>query len=595
MFPLKRKRVLSTLLCVALLQTACEAAPPTATSLFPATATPIARQNIVPVPKTTIELTLPTATQPPTPIPASATQPPTPEPTDMAAKTTTVPLETRIVAQPVFTSTPTSGFTQTIVISMIVSTGISNGVNLTTVVPYTVSNVPPPVSPVVLPEGTLNIALLGADTRPQQGGLNTDVIIVASIHPTLPVVTMLSIPRDTLVFVPGAGMRKVNTAFRFGGEKFGAEVFRQTLLYNFGINVDYYAMVNFRGVVNAVNALDGIDVVATCPLFQTFPKDPYYLATEGSTLTVTVPYTDTFTGEVWQPGTLVPTTTINISHAGRFHLNGQQALAFARARYGVPGGDVDRGRRTQQIIRATLSKLRHIGSITKIPELYSQFKENFKTDLTLDQIVNLARQSDRLDSVTFRSRYFDGVGMTAATLPVAGAVLIPNRDNIHSYVQQALSVPDNIRANEGVPVEFWNGTSYDGFDAAASDRLRELGFVVVQSRAVDLVTTTQVIDFSTTKKGSATPLLQRSFNLKPSQILSQPGEQPNGARYRIVAGKDFDPCYFSGYSFPRTTSGTTQPTTTTVTNTVTIVATTVVELPILPTLPPQPAPPTPAP
>jgi hypothetical protein len=128
---------------------------------------------------------------------------------------------------------------------------------------------PPPVPAIRLRAGTVNIALLGVDTRPLQGGRLTDVITLASIDPYAPAVTLLSIPRDTLVYVPGHRMDKVNTAFARG-----PEVFPQTIKYNFGLDVHYHAAVNLAGLVNAVDILGGLEIVATCPLYQIFPKDP---------------------------------------------------------------------------------------------------------------------------------------------------------------------------------------------------------------------------------------------------------------------------------------------------------------------------------
>jgi hypothetical protein len=223
-----------------------------------------------------------------------------------------------------------------------------------------------------------------------------------------------------------------------------------------------------------------------------------------------------------------------------------QALAFARARYGVPGGDLDRGRRAQRVIRAVLSKARQTGSITQIPELHAQFERNLRTDLVLTDLLSLATQVERIDEFAFRNRFLDGVGMTPVTLPVVGSVLIPNRANMTGYVQRALFVNENVRANESVPVEFWNGTTREDFAVAATDRLRELGFAVVDVQQVEALSKTQIIDFTSTSKGSALPLLQRSFGISDKQITAQPQELPNGARYRIIASDDFDPCYFQG-------------------------------------------------
>lgn len=399
--------------------------------------------------------------------------------------------------------------------------------------------VPPPVAPVVLPEGTINIALLGVDTRPSLGFANTDVIIIASINPDVPAVTLLSIPRDTLVYIPGWRSHKVNTAFARGGP----DLFKQTIKYNFGINVDYYAMVNFSAVVRAVNTLGGVQIVATCPLFHQFPKDPYYMADPASPMTVTAPYTDTFTGEVWEPGTAVPLQTINIPRPGIYTLDGLEALAYVRARYGVPGGDIDRGRREQRLIRAMFNKLRQLDMITKVPELYAQFEQQVKTDLTLENMLYLATLAPRFEDAIIRSRFIDGGGLRGATLPQVGSVLIPDRETMQPYIQQVLRVALNQRPNEGIPIEVWNATGDPNFGIVAADRLGDLGFRIAEIRNVEeRVAKTQIIDFTTTKKGSALPLLQRTFNIKDDAISEQP--TADGPRYRIIVGPDFNPCYY---------------------------------------------------
>lgn len=399
--------------------------------------------------------------------------------------------------------------------------------------------VPPPVAPVVLPAGTINIALLGVDTRPNLGLANTDVIIIASINPDVPAVTLLSIPRDTLVYIPGWRSHKVNTAFARGGP----DLFKQTIKYNFGINVDYYAMVNFSAVVRAVNTLGGVQIVATCPLFHQFPKDPYYMADPASPMTVTAPYTDTFTGEVWEPGTAVPLQTINIPRPGIYTLDGLEALAYVRARYGVPGGDIDRGRREQRLIRAMFNKLRQLDMIAKVPELYAQFQQQVRTDLTLENMLYLATLAPRFEDAIIRSRFIDGGGLRGATLPQVGSVLIPDRETMQPYIQQVLRVALNQRPNEGIPIEVWNATGDPNFGIVAADRLGDLGFRIAEIRNVEeRVAKTQIIDFTTTKKGSALPLLQRTFNINDDAISEQP--TADGPRYRIIVGPDFNPCYY---------------------------------------------------
>ena len=482
-------------------------------------------------------------------VPSATLEPtPTAAPTDTPQPTATpVPqpvLPHKQVPQP--SGEGTTGFAP----SMSVVSTLSDGVTVTNQVgiPDYLLPVPARAPLIDLPPNTINIGLLGIDTRPKSGGKNTDVIIIASINPDVPAITLLSIPRDTLVWIPGWRSHKINTSFARS-----PDVFKQTVLYNFGINVDYYAVVNFSAVVNAVNTLDGIDVVATCPLFHIFPKDPYFFSDPANPNIVTRPYVDTFTGEEWVVGQPVPTTTINIPVPGVYTLYGMQALAFSRARYGVPGGDIDRGRREQMVIRAILSKARQIGSFTKIPELYGQFQENVQTDLSLTDILALAGFAANLenDDLIIRSRYIDQGGLSGSLLPVVGSVLIPNRQTMLPYLQQTLNVALNQKPTDGVPVELVNGYGNEGFGAAAAYRLRELGFNVVSiTQSEERLAKTQVVDFTTTQKGSAIPLLKRTFNIKDSQIITEPvaGAAPDAPKYRILAGRDFQTCYYNSPS-----------------------------------------------
>jgi anionic cell wall polymer biosynthesis LytR-Cps2A-Psr (LCP) family protein/uncharacterized protein YraI len=393
--------------------------------------------------------------------------------------------------------------------------------------------IPPPSRPIKLPEGTLNIALLGVDKRPSRSFNNTDVIIIASINLEVPAVTMLSIPRDTYVFVPGSGMRKVNTAFAIGGP----DLFKQMIKYNFGLIIDNYALVNFTGVVHAVDVFGGIDIIATCPLSHAFPKDPYYM---GDVNIVRQDYVDTFSGEVWKAGTKVPRLVIDIPKPGIYSLDGLQALAFVRARKGIPGGDVDRGRREQRVVRALLAKAREVGSLSKLTELYGKLKDDIETDMTLETILKFASAVDRLGDTIIRSRYITGYDANGAALEGAPEPGLSRQQ----YIEKALNVALNQRVNEGIPIAILNGTNDIGFVAAASDRLKELGFIVTDIKPAEKpYQTSIVLDHTTTQKGSALPLLRRTFDINNRDIISQPS--PDGPRYTVIVGADFNTCYYS--------------------------------------------------
>jgi anionic cell wall polymer biosynthesis LytR-Cps2A-Psr (LCP) family protein/uncharacterized protein YraI len=393
------------------------------------------------------------------------------------------------------------------------------------------SAAPAPV--ITLPEGTINVALLGVDKRPNRNFNNTDVIILASINPDIPSVTLLSVPRDWPAYIPGVGVNKINTAYGSGG----ADLFKATILHNFGLKLDYYVLVNFEGLVHAVDTLDGIDVIATCRLYHVFPRDPYYM---GNPYVVAQDYTDTFTGEVWKRGSRVPTTSIDIPQAGIYTLNGLQALAFVRARYGIPGGDVDRGRREQRVSRALFSKAKQLNAIPKIPELLDQFSKYVKTDMPIDKVLYFMSIADRFDDLMIRSRFLDPGGANGAVLDLGEE---QTTGTWQAMIQDMLNVALNQRPNDGIPIEVWNGTNDPGFGSAAADRLNELGFHITAIKAADkLYDRTVVVDHTTTKKGSAVPLLLRTFGIRQQNVIADP--QKDGPRYVIIVGPDFKTCYY---------------------------------------------------
>ena len=395
--------------------------------------------------------------------------------------------------------------------------------------------IPRPAPLAKLPASTINVALIGIDTRPTAPFKNTDVIVIASINPDAPAVTLLAIPRDTQVYIPGYAFTKINQAYALGGFR----AFTNTIRYNFGIDIHHYVMVNFGAVVNVVNILGGIDVVATCPLQQMFPKDPYYF---GDPYWVGRTYTDTFTGEVWKAGTRVPTMTIDIPKPGIYTLDGIHALAFARARYGVPGGDLDRGRREQRVIRGIYAKAKQASVIAKLPALYSQFRQDVVTDLTISDLLDYVGLAGKIDDTIIRSRSLDATGGAGTILP-DGSIAEAASYNYAARIEQMLTVALNQRPNDGVPIEVVNGTGDPAFGLVAADRLIELGLRVVSvTSTARHYTQTVLTDYTTSKKGSLVPLLQRTLKIQVKNVIAQP--KSTGPRYRIVVGDDFNSCYY---------------------------------------------------
>ena len=254
------------------------------------------------------------------------------------------------------------------------------------------------------PDGQVRILVLGSDARPT-GGFRTDIIMLVTINPKQGTATVLSLPRDLWVDLPGWGANRVNTAMVYGGFSLMAS----TLESNLGVRPTNYIMTTFNGFTQIIDSLGGVDVTAS------------------KTLTDKC----SFTGSGYC--TVKPGVT---------HMNGTYALWYVRSRYST--SDFDRERRSQEVLQALFSKLMNVNAITRIPEMYEIYRKNVETNLSLADIVGLAPVATSLisDPAKIR-RYSVGPGQVADwVVPGSGAmVLLPNYALIRPIVMDAIFTP----------------------------------------------------------------------------------------------------------------------------------------------------------
>ena len=365
------------------------------------------------------------------------------------------------------------------------------------------------------PDGVTNILLLGSDQAATKNVGRTDVIVVVSINPNVPSVSLLSIPRDFYAWIPGQGFNKINTAYSYGMRHDypggGPGLIKATIEYNLGIRIHYYALVGFDSFVRIVDALGGVDVPVECPLSDTFP-DP-----------------DSPTGQTdvdWDPGIQ--------------HLDGKHALWYSRSRWSTH--DFDRHRRQQQVLRGLYRQVMTLDIVPKIPQLWSALSENVSTDLGLSELLVLANTGSQLDMTDVKSRFVGRSVLQAWTAPNGSYVLVPYYDALGPLVQEALAPPASGRAQRAPRVEVWNGTPFEGLGYVAAERLRWEGFEVTNVAPADGdYPRTQIVDFTTTSKGSAIPLLMRLYRRNGDDVVSQPAEDRT-VDYRVILGADYNPC-----------------------------------------------------
>jgi len=376
--------------------------------------------------------------------------------------------------------------------------------------------VPTPVLVAEMAPGVINIVVLGSDRRPDWSTWHTDAVHIVSIQPLIPAVTVLSIPRDLYVYIPGFWMSRINFADVYG-ELYGYEgggpaLLQQTLLYNLGIPVDYYVRTDFDGLIGIVDVLDGVDIPVHCRLEDHWP------------------YPDE-NGEY----------PIKVMEPGVHHMDGETALWYARSR--VTSSVFARDRRQQQVLQALWRKARSLDLLSQIPQLWGQFQSMIVTDMEFDDVVRLTGMAFRLDEQNVRFRNIGRQHIIPWTTPKGGSVFLPNWEEIGPVVGDALGpMPEGRLWRKLQTVEVWNGTVNAGWDQLAADRLLREGFVTVigQPNRRDYPQT-QLIDFTSTTKGSGLPHLQWMFNLSAENVISAP-DPGMPVAYRLIIGIDYQTC-----------------------------------------------------
>lgn len=275
------------------------------------------------------------------------------------------------------------------------------------------SMAPTPVPTVGAWEGKdrVNILLLGIDRRPGEAFVSrTDSMMVISINPETDSASVLSIPRDLYVQIPGYGQDRINTALVYGSREGdyldGAALAMQTVSSNLGIPINHFVMVDFGAFVRIVDLLEGIDVQVPYDI-----NDPMY------------PDMDYGYDPLYIP-------------AGLQHFDGQTALKYSRTRHA--DSDFNRAYRQQQVLFAARSKALNLGlteMLVRAPSLYREVESGIRTDLSLEQILRLAKTVGDIPSENMRNEVLDQDYVTSYRTPGGASVLLLNPDVAMPLIQ----------------------------------------------------------------------------------------------------------------------------------------------------------------
>ncbi len=392
-------------------------------------------------------------------------------------------------------------------------------------VPTPETPIPTAVPTYEVPPNTTNILLLGSDTAIGEEKTRTDTIIIVAINRDGPTASIISLPRDLYVYIPGSIMNRLNTALARGEEKEyeggGIGLLKQTILYNFGIPIHYYARVDFDGFQDVVNAAGGVDVSVSCRLQDWRLKSPE--------LNLEDP-------DNWEQFALEP---------GIYHMNGDLALWYARSRLST--SDFDRGRRQQQILRALLNQSVDLDMLSQVPTLWSAFKNEVDTDMDIGLILQLAALAPAIRENGIQNLYVGGK-VESWVVPSSGAqVLLPiwaGNDMMEETLRRLFLPPALSRANR-VPiyVEIINATANPDLALLAADNLATHGFVpVISPDEPQKKTVTQISYYGANFKGSYNWLLSWIFAQYRSSIELVTDNPDYPYDYKVILGDDYNPC-----------------------------------------------------
>ena len=390
--------------------------------------------------------------------------------------------------------------------------------------------VQPQLPPARLPASLrepFNVLLIGVDSRANADeGVRADTLILVHVHPEDNWAGMLSIPRDSVVDIPGLGQRKINAAYAYGynnaaelygpdttPEAAGAALAADTVAGFLKLSVDYTAQVDFRGFEEIVNTLGGITVDVERPIL-----DPAY------------PTEDFGYERIYIP-------------AGLQVMDGATALRYARSRHS--SNDFDRATRQQRVLRAMLSELRARDLRSQaaiLPELVNSLKSRVSTTLPISDLQTLAglaafAQGLDLDRVLTLSINPKDVRVLAED----GSDIYWDAQDIAAQVELLLAGP--LATTTPARIQVMNGTEVYGLAGRLSRRLIAQGFEVNDPADAPggVIEQTRLIDY--TGHPETLQRLAETLGLRSNQIYSTPPDDaplpPVQTDIVLVIGTDF--------------------------------------------------------
>ncbi|MFZ5648386.1 MAG: LCP family protein [Bacillota bacterium] len=220
-------------------------------------------------------------------------------------------------------------------------------------------------------KGRINVLALGVDAREGEKMARADTIMLVSVDTEKNQMSILSIPRDTRVRVPGHGWEKINSTTLFGGPSLAMKTVSDLV----GIRVDKYVMTNYEGFKDIVDALGGVTIDVKERMYHYDPQD-------GGIYTIDL-----------KPGVQ--------------RLDGDKALQFVRYR-GYALGDISRAEQQQKFLTALVDEVLQPSTVVKLPSLVSSISKAVQTNLSIGEMKKLALAAAKMNNASLVTQTLPG-------------------------------------------------------------------------------------------------------------------------------------------------------------------------------------------
>lgn len=366
---------------------------------------------------------------------------------------------------------------------------------------------------VPLPDEPKNILVLGADEDPDGTAKRSDTIMLVRVNPKGECLSILSMPRDLIVDIPGVGQDKINSAYAIGGVPLAIDTVRELT----GQPIHHFVLIDYSGFEKAVDAMGGVYV----------DVDKRYFNDNS----------DAYWGEYYEPIDIYP---------GYQKLNGHDALAYVRYRH--TDSDFMRIARQQYFIRDAKSQSMKWGNITKIPELSDVFASNTTSDIGRNDILSLTKfmltvNRDNIYQVQAPVAELAG-GPAGSYISLDEAAFTEVMERFLDPVFENPAVPGTpapqipSEANKQLAIEVLNGGGVEGAAATASELLKQKGYqkVAVGGNARNIYEENQAFY----REGNQAAAEELCGLLKPCTASPMPPELANSAQLLLVIGASFE-------------------------------------------------------